>query len=205
MPRSLCPKCDYPVITCLCETLATLPKLTTKVTLHVMQHPTEVTNKKNTIKLAQLVLDKLQLYIGESSDDFVDLRAQVDTSTEPFIVLFPSDKALSWPQFNQQMPELTPERLNLILVDGTWRKAKKILLSNPWLQDLGHLTLAMTEQSQYGIRKTNVEGGLSSIEAIAYGLEQIEGTDPSSLLKLLSAFKNAFTKHMPADVKKRYR
>jgi len=205
MPRKVCPKCHYPEVTCLCNALENIPLYQTKVKLHVLQHPSEVTNKKNTIKLVSLLIPQIQVYIGETERDFKKLRQGIESGSETFILLYPSEKALSGQEFLASAGEPAESfALNLILIDGTWRKAKKILLSNPWLQDLTHLTLASDHQSQYGIRQTSVEGALSSIEAIAYCLEQLEGTEPEPLLALLGAFKQSFTKLMPSNVKKRY-
>ena len=87
MPRKVCPKCHYPEVTCLCNALENIPLYQTKVKLHVLQHPSEVTNKKNTIKLVSLLIPQIQVYIGETERDFKKLRQGIESGSETFILL----------------------------------------------------------------------------------------------------------------------
>ena len=200
MPRELCPTCHYPKVTCICDSITTYDH---KTQITILQHPSEVTNKKNTVRLLELACSSLSTVIGETSEDFAGLKKQISAKPEQYALLYPSDKAKTWQQATTDHPSLN--NLHLIVIDGTWRKAKKILAVNPWLNEIPHLTLETHYESQYGIRKTNIEGGLSTLEAVAYMLEQIEQINPKPLLDMLGAFKTAFTKLMPDNIKQRYR
>lgn len=92
----------------------------------------------------------------------------------------------------------------LIVIDGTWRKAKKIHLLNKWLKNIPSLTLTESKKTNYGIRKSNIEHGLSSIEAIAFALEDMEKINPAPFLTALCGLKHVYTKLMPGSVKQRY-
>ncbi|MBY0415032.1 MAG: DTW domain-containing protein [Bdellovibrionales bacterium] len=63
---------------------------------------------------------------------------------------------------------------HLIVIDGTWRKAKKIFLSSKNLQPLPALSLAPTEESDYRIRKAPSENALSTLEASVMALNILE-------------------------------
>jgi DTW domain-containing protein YfiP len=75
----------------------------------------------------------------------------------------------------------TLERVNnlkkvdaLIILDGTWDKAKRIFLKSQTLQNLPAAKLNSHYSTNYKIRKSNFENGVSSIEAIAFALSELE-------------------------------
>jgi DTW domain-containing protein YfiP len=90
------------------------------------------------------------------------------------------------------------------VLDGTWRKAKKIHLCNNWLKNIPNLTLNKERKTDYGIRKSSVEQGLSSIEAIAFALEDMENMSVTPFFNALNGLKAQFIQLMPTAVKQRY-
>ena len=65
--------------------------------------------------------------------------------------------------------------IRLIIIDGTWRKSRKILCKNPYLQTLPRLTLNDLPEGQYSIRKARKPHQLSTMEATSAALAQLEG------------------------------
>lgn len=81
-----------------------------------------------------------------------------------------------------------PERpLRLIVPDGTWRKASKILHCNPFLAALPRVTLPPGLQSRYRLRRAPMAGALSTLEAIVGALNLLEG--PGRFDQLLAPFE----------------
>jgi DTW domain-containing protein YfiP len=80
-----------------------------------------------------------------------------------------------------------PAQLRLIVLDGTWRKSRKMLYLSPLLQKLPRLPLRNTPASQYLIRKAHAPDQLSTLEASCYALMQLE-RDDSKYHPLLQAF-----------------
>ena len=62
----------------------------------------------------------------------------------------------------------------LIVPDGTWRKARKIVHLNPVLGTLPRLSLPPGEPSEYRVRKAPGGAAVSTIEAIARALKALE-------------------------------
>lgn len=60
------------------------------------------------------------------------------------------------------------------MIDGTWRKARKICYLNPWLQQLPTIALPDNFTSQYQIRKAEQPGQYSTLEATCLALGQLE-------------------------------
>ncbi|KAL3690027.1 hypothetical protein R1sor_016336 [Riccia sorocarpa] len=77
----------------------------------------------------------------------------------------------------------------LIVLDGTWSKAKRLFYENPWLHNLPHYRLPPSKgSSRYGIiRKEPKPGCMSTIESIVMALEVLE-PETEGLDKLLDVF-----------------
>ena len=75
----------------------------------------------------------------------------------------------------------------LVVPDGTWRKARKLLHLNPLLAQLPRVTLPEGAVSRYRLRKAPGPGALSTLEAIVQALEIIEA--PVSFAPLLRPFE----------------
>ena len=197
MARELCPKCKYPISNCLCDSLSPVQHRTEVI---VLQHPSEVKNAKNTVRLLSLISANVKVYVGETERDFSELKAQLQP--QHCALLFPGEDAI--PLDSSETAEKA-QITQLLVLDGTWKKAKKILFLNPWLEDLNKVSFADTEQSQYQIRSTNIPGGLSTIEAVAASLNRLEDCDTAPFICALNGLKHSFTKQMPDEIKARYK
>jgi DTW domain-containing protein YfiP len=80
--------------------------------------------------------------------------------------------------------------VRLVVLDATWRKSRKMLYLNVALQRLPRLALADVPASGYHIRKAHAPHQLSTFEAAACALAQLQGTE-AAWPRLLEAF-NAF-------------
>src|SRR5690606_1960692 len=75
-----------------------------------------------------------------------------------------------------------------VLLDGTWRKARRLLYLNPVLQQLPRVALPDGLISRYRLRKAPMAGALSTIEAGVHALQALEpDTDFRPLLKPFDA------------------
>lgn len=189
--RAHCPRCLRPARGCICQWITPTAN---QVELIILQHPLEVGNAKNTARLLHLSLHNSQLHTGEHFDDhFLAelLRAEAKTN----VLLYPAiaeEKSLgmaspaAWPQLTR----ISPAHMRLIVVDGTWRKSRKILYMNPRLQRLPRLSLTNCPASAYHIRKAHTEDQLSTLEASCYALQQLEvnSVDYSPLLNAFGGF-----------------
>lgn len=175
MSRPQCPRCLRPVTHCLC---ALIPSLDSRTRILLLQHPSEVNHALNTARLAALGLNNAQLVVGEVFDDLVTLLNPPGYQAR---LLFPADDA-------QSLQTYTPSDQPLLLVvpDGTWRKARKLLHLNPLLAALPRVTLAGERVSRYRLRKAPGPGALSTVEAIVQALQVLEA--PTSFEPLLKPF-----------------
>jgi len=75
----------------------------------------------------------------------------------------------------------------LIVPDGTWRKARKIVQMNPVLNTLPRLSLPPGEPSEYRVRKASEPVAVSTIEAISRSLSLLE--PEQDFQRLLAPFR----------------
>ncbi|TSD75881.1 DTW domain-containing protein [Pseudomonas sp. KBS0710] len=175
MSRPQCPRCLRPVTHCLC---ALIPSLDSRTRILLLQHPSEVNHALNTARLAALGLNNAQLVVGEVFDNLATLLSPPGYKAR---LLFPADDA-------RPLHAYTPDDHPLLLVvpDGTWRKARKLLHLNPLLAALPRVTLEGDSVSRYRLRKAPGPGALSTVEAIVQALQVLEA--PASFDALLGPF-----------------
>ncbi|MEN5238325.1 MULTISPECIES: tRNA-uridine aminocarboxypropyltransferase [Pseudomonas] len=166
MPRPRCERCQRPIAHCLCPLI---PSLDSRTRVVVLQHPSETSHALNTARLAALGLINAELRVGEVFDDLETLLAS--PGYRP-VLLFPGDAAEVLQAYGAGIDELP---LLLIVPDGTWRKARKMLYLNPLLEALPRVTLGQVTPSRYRLRKAPEPGALSTIEAVVQTLNVLEG------------------------------
>ncbi|SHN00089.1 tRNA-uridine aminocarboxypropyltransferase [Phytopseudomonas punonensis] len=179
MSRPRCSCCKRPASHCLC---ALIPDLSSCTEVLVLQHPDEVDHALNTANLAVLGLRNANLWVGEVFDDLPAWLAEPGYRVR---LLFPGDEAQPLTLASSE-EESRPMRL--VVPDGTWRKARKLLHLNPLLAALPRVTLRDVPPSRYRLRKAPMEGSLSTLEAIVAALNVLEApNDYGELLKPFDA------------------
>lgn len=173
MSRARCERCLRPEGHCLC---ALIPRLANRTRVLLLQHPSETGHALNTARLAALGLENAELRVGE---DFSDL----DLSGEEAWLLFPGEEAIALDELAVR-PAKKPRLL--VVPDGTWRKARKLLHLNPQLAALPRTVLPEGLSSRYRLRKAPVEGALSTIEAVVHALNALDA--PQGYDELLRPF-----------------
>lgn len=175
MSRARCERCLRPQSHCLC---ALIPRLESRTRVLVLQHPSEVGHALNTARLATLGLSNAQLRVGEVFEDLADLLSQPGYQAR---LLFPGEQA------RPLLVSVADAQPTLLVVpDGTWRKARKLLHCNPLLAALPRVTLGEVTASRYRLRKAPDAGALSTLEAIVHALQTLEA--PASFEALLRPF-----------------
>ncbi|MCQ0170153.1 DTW domain-containing protein [Pseudomonas sp. S12(2018)] len=163
MSRIHCERCLRPQTHCLC---ALIPRLDSRTRLLLLQHPSEVNHALNTARLAALGLRNAELRVGEVFEDLEQWLTQPGYRTG---LLFPGEGAQALQAYaGDERPWL------LVVPDGTWRKARKLLHVNPLLATLPRVTLGALQPSRYRLRKAPGEGALSTIEAVTQALNVLE-------------------------------
>lgn len=176
-PRSVCPRCLRPAAVCYCDQI---PRLETRTRVIVLQHPRERRVPIGTGRMASLCLPNSRLFVGLDFAEHSELNAALSDPRRPAALLFPTDSvdlAASPP----------PGPISLVLLDGTWSQAKKLLKLNPRLASLPRYSLS-PPPSEYVIRAEPARDYVSTLEALFYSLAILEG-DPARCEALLAPFR----------------
>ena len=155
----------------------------------ILQHPLEMHNAKGSARLLHLSLPNSQLLTGEQ---FTPERLAALLAGKHNVLLYPDtpgDRSLGIapPPTLDPAILLDPAQLRLVVLDGTWRKSRKMLYQNPLLQQLPRLPLRDMPASHYLIRKAHAPDQLSTLEATCYALLQLE-QDVPRFVPLIAAF-----------------
>ena len=180
--RAACATCLRPQSTCICRWIT---PLASRVELLILQHPLEVANAKGSARLLHLSLLGSVLVAGESFDQCA-LHALLHAGGRTPLLLYPELNDAGAPARAPASPA-DPSALRLVVLDGTWRKSRKMLHLNPLLQSLPRLALHGMPASHYRIRKAHAPDQLSTLEAAAYALMRLDGGAPG-YQALLAAF-----------------
>lgn len=188
MPRPQCPRCARPASHCLCPLI---PALDSRVRVLILQHPSEASHALNTARLAALGLNNAELRVGETFEAALFPPGSY--------LLFPGDEAT--PAESLRSAGLVEQ---LVIPDGTWRKARKLLHLNPHLAALPRVSLPTGLISRYRVRKAPMPGALSTLEAIVTALNALEDTQRfDALLRPFDALIEGQIEAMGQDVFRR--
>lgn len=194
-PRIECPRCRRPARECYCA--AIVPQ-TTRTKVVILQHPRERDVAIGTARMASLCLPDAELHVGANFEGSALLERIVSDPERPAALLWPGEGAID-------VLTSPPERpITLVVVDGTWPHAKKLVKTTPTLAALPRLAFVAPRPSEYRIRREPHEAYLSTIESLCVVLGALEG-EPERFASLLAPFRamveaqlgHAHTLHTP--------
>lgn len=206
--RARCPCCERAIVACFCDSITRLDNVLSVV---ILQHASEVKHAKGTAKIVELSLNNCQLLVGEDfadNDTFTQL-----IKTKQSLLLYPNDDAITPIQLLEQLVEKEQTQpddsfsladYQLIVIDGSWKKAYKMFCLNPVLATLPCIGIDVVNESNYRIRKSSRTDSLSTLEAIHSLLTTLEGDKFAPLLTTFEAMVDFQLASMPKDVQARY-
>lgn len=182
--RALCATCLRPQSTCICGWITRVDAV---AGLLILQHPLEVHHAKNSARLLHLCVAGSTLVAGETFDAG-ELDRLLHANGRTPVLLYPDSPGNAAPVYRP----LPAGQVNLVVLDATWRKSRKMLYLNPALAALPRLALQALAPSNYRIRKAHAPHQLSSLEAAAQALAQLDG-EAARYATLLDAFDGFVT------------
>jgi len=149
---------------CFCDRITVLP---TQTRILLLQHPREQHVAIGTARMALLALPNSRHRVGLDFSRDPDVRAAVARSPATY-VLFPGPDALPV----ERLPR--DRAITLVVLDGTWWQAKKLLKLNPAIAALPRVAFHPRTPSAYAIRREPADFCVSTIEALAEVLSVLE-------------------------------
>lgn len=178
--RTVCRRCQRPENFCVCEHL---PTLTPRIRVVILQHPREARLAICSAWLTHVALAGSELHEGVRFEDHPRVGALC--ASPGTALLFPGEGASPAGQLAAAPPA------TLIVVDGTWPQALKMLRANPAVAALPRVSIVAAAPSGYGgLRREPEQGHLATIDAVAEALGALEG-DPARYAPMRAAFRIA--------------
>lgn len=153
---------------CIC---ALVPKVPTRTRVLCILHKVEQWKTTNTGHLAAKCLPNCELRVRGVREQELDLRGFDDPAFRT-VVLFPSDDA---ELLDAAWVARDPRPVQLIVPDGTWKQARRIVNRVPALRAATKVVIPRGDASRYGLRRAPREDGVCTFEAIVAALRVLEG------------------------------
>src|SRR5262249_46848255 len=163
---------------CLCDAV---PRIDLQTKIALVIHHRELSRNSNTGLLALRALINSEVRIRGEGREALDLQDLLSPHYRTFLFL-PCVGAV---ELDRKLVTQDRTPIQLIVPDGTWRQAKKILYRHPELKDLPRVKISAPNQSAFQLRAQSRPERMATLQAIAHALGVIEG-DPvqAELMKL---------------------
>ena len=166
-----CRRCWVMEQWCICKDI---PDVDNQTGVLVLRHLLESRKSTNTSRIAQLALRKMEL-------------VDVDARTPPDVGAWLADKGKVWILFpGGTTADVEHEKPDaVLLIDGTWKQARKMVRSHAALLALPRLSLPGGDPNVWRLRTTKHRDAQSSLEAIAEALRIVESPEHAERLHAL--------------------
>jgi len=164
-----CSTCHRPRVACVCDRIVQYP---TERRVLILQHPQEQDAILGSAQILVASLPKAKLVVGLSWPNLARAIGEEDIDASKWAVLFPDRESEGGEVVTRKGESVAPRDLEgIIVLDGTWSKAKTLWWRNPWLAKLNRLTLKPLRPSIYGsLRVEPQKTYVSTLESVAAAL-----------------------------------
>lgn len=169
MLGATCETCHRPTVACVCDRVASYP---TARRVLILQHPQERDALLGSAQIVEACLPNAKIVVGLSWRNLAHALGEEDVDPKRWAVLFPDRESQGDHAETRGGAPLDAAALaGIIVLDGTWSKAKTLWWRNPWLNKLNRLSLAPTKPSIYGrMRAEPRREFVSTLESVAGAL-----------------------------------
>lgn len=154
---------------CVCDRIVSYP---TERRVLILQHPQEQDALLGSAQIVIASLPKAKLVVGLSWRNLAHALEEEEVDVRKWAVLFPDREAEGNQITSRRGAVLEPTSLEgIVVLDGTWSKAKTLWWRNPWLNKLNRMNLVPTRPSIYGrLRAEPRREYVSTLESVAAAL-----------------------------------
>lgn len=164
-----CEICRRPRAVCVCDRIVSYP---TERRVLILQHPQEQDALLGSAQILVASLPKVKLVVGLSWRSLAAALGEEEVDARQWAVLFPDRESPGDQVASRRGAILEPTAMQgIVVLDGTWSKAKSLWWRNPWLTKLNRMTLKPTRPSIYGrLRAEPRRDYVSTLESVAAAL-----------------------------------
>lgn len=193
-----CETCRRPTVACVCDRIVSYP---TERRILILQHPQEQDALLGSAQILVASLPKAQLVVGLSWRNLAHALGEENVEPRHWAVLFPDREATGDQVAGKRGVPVPPSELEgIVVLDGTWSKAKTLWWRNPWLCKLNRMTLKPQRPSIYGkLRAEPRREYVSTLESVAAALT-LCGESPDIEVGLSRVFRTLVQRVRDANI-----
>lgn len=169
---SFCPVCFKSKASCLCEYIKPFDS---QIKFVLLMHPKEARQMRTgTGRLTKLTLLNSEVIIGEEFSNNERLKELLADNQYFPLLLYPGVDAYTAKELK---PLVTDKKLLIIVIDGTWFLANKMIRLSPNLKELNKISFTSGYRSQFKFKHQPQEECLSTIESCYYLIKELQESE----------------------------
>jgi DTW domain-containing protein YfiP len=182
----------------VCDRIVSYP---TERRILILQHPQEQDALLGSAQILVASLPKAKLVVGLSWRNLAHALNEEDVDVRRWAVLFPDREAPGDQVASRGGAAVDPTTLQgIVVLDGTWSKAKTLWWRNPWLSKLNRMSLRPAKPSIYGRLRTEPRREyVSTLESVVAALT-LCGESPEIEVGLARVFRTLVQRVRDANV-----
>ena len=159
-----CNNCGLPIINCICDKSSTIK---TNAQIWILSTEREFYRPSNTARLLKLINPaSTEIFLWERTKKPQKLMEYINDEKYETYLLFPVEEEEEELAQCKKVENISTGKIPaFILIDGTWKEARKILRKSDYLNKLPRISLEPNFKSQYDLRRGATDGNLCTIEA----------------------------------------
>ena len=175
----ICQMCGMADVNCICNEA---PKIKSNLNFYILTSEKEIYRPSNTAKLLKLASeDSVKIIKWERKSISFEISELLNSGEQVYLV-YPLDEEKK--NIEEKLEDNKKEnKINLIILDGTWNETNKILRKSEYLQKLPRISIDIEEKTNYELRKGAGEGELCTIEVIMELFKKYSEYENGKLLK----------------------
>jgi len=186
-----CNTCGLPIINCICDKS---PKIKTNAKIWILSTEKEFYRASNTARLLKLINPtSTEIFQWKRKNIPEKLVTYLNREIYETFLLFPVDNyetAIRKVEYKK-----TGKIPAFIIIDGTWKEARKIFRKSSYLNKLPIISLKPDFKSKYDLRRGAASGNLCTIEA---AIEVLKINGEFEISQIVNEFYNLFLKSYKA-------
>ena len=186
-----CNKCGLPIITCICNKS---PKIKTNAKIWILSTEKEFYRPSNTARLLNIANPRsTEIFLWERTKIPEKLVSNLNNEIYDVFLLFPIENCET--EIRRVEYKNTGKIPAFIIIDGTWKEARKIFRRSAYLEKLPIISLKPNFKSKYDLRRGATDGNLCTIEV---AIEVLKINEEIENAEVVNEFYNLFLKSYKA-------
>ena len=187
-----CDQCGLPTLTCICNIVS---PINTKAKFWIITSKKEFCRPSSTGRLLKLINpNSTEIFLWERTNPSPKLKENIFNYKGKVYLLFPAESGELAAKSEDKVEE---GEVAFILIDGTWKEARKIFRKSDYLNELPLVSIDPDYESRFTLRRGGLVGTLCTIEA-AMGILELTGEIEQE--QIIGKYFSLFLKHYKAGI-----